>query len=205
MGTEEGKLIRALAITCRRASRSIGFRRGVVVMTSLMKRTNGAVAIEFALVLIPFLGLTFAIIETCAMVFTDAVIQGAVTAAARQIRTGQVQAPPGTPQTQVTSLLQAFTQQVCNQSFGQIDCSKLSVDVHTFPTFASINLPPPFDAQGKPDTTFNTGGPNQVVTVRVAYPWNTITPGLSNLLGAGASQTYTMQYTVVLQNEPFPS
>jgi Flp pilus assembly protein TadG len=171
----------------------------------LFRRTSGAAALEFSIIVLPFAALSFAIIETCMMMFTSAVVQGALAEAARDVRTGQISAPPGTSQSQIATIEQTFANQVCNDTFGQVDCSGLYFDIRSFASFGAISLPDPvFDSEGAiTNTSFDTGGSGQIVTVRVIYVWHTITPGLNYLLGAGASQNYTMQYTVVMQNEPF--
>ncbi len=199
MWTEATK--NAVAAVRRPSSRfAAGWRR-------LWRDEQGATALEFSLVVIPFVAITLAIFETSVLLFNQGVVQGAVSMAARQIRTGQLQAPPGTGPAQQASVLSAFQTQVCNDLYGgfQLTCANLQFDVRSFASFGAVSLPAPtFDAQGNLiNSQFNTGGSGQIVTVRVIYLWTTITPGLSALIGPSAGLSNTVTYTVVLRNEPF--
>jgi len=163
---------------------------------------DGAAAVEFALVLVPFIGLTMALIETTVMAFTQANLENAVVEAARKVRTGQATVTGSGGAT-------AFSTAVCNQLTSLITCSKLVFDVRSFTSFSSINIPVP-DANGSTaGASYNTGasssssGTADVVTARVIYPYSFLTPGLSNFLGGTANQTVNMVYTVVFQNEPY--
>lgn len=168
----------------------------------LIKARDGAAALEFALVMVPFLALTMAIIETTVMVFTDAILQNAVTETARMVRTGQT-AVLG------SSGASAFSTAVCDQLFGLVDCSKLVFDLRSFSSFSAISIPVP-DANGGTDgASYSTGdsssssGTADVVTARVIYPYSFLTPGLGYFLGSSADQPVNLVYTVVFQNEPY--
>ncbi|HLN22624.1 MAG TPA: TadE/TadG family type IV pilus assembly protein [Patescibacteria group bacterium] len=186
---------------------SCGLRR-------LWRQNDGATAMELAFIAVPFIGLTFAIIETGVMAFTNTVVQGAIGVAARQVRTGQ----PGVLNSDTTcgtppaATLAAFRTAVCNGVDGQIDCNSLYFYVQSFATFGAVSLPAAtFDSQGNQvNQCYDTGvssAPsatgNDIVAVQVIYNWHTITPGLNYILGAGASQTYPIQYTMVFKNEPY--
>jgi Flp pilus assembly protein TadG len=192
-----------------------GWRRRLThLCRRLSRQRDGTAAVEFAFVFFPFFGLTFAIIETAAMTFTDTVVQNAISVAARQIRTGQ----PGVMNSDTTcgaapaATMTTFRNAVCASVYGQIDCSTLSFYVKSFATFGAVSVPPAtFDAQGNQiNKCFDTGASsapsssgNAIVAVQVIYNWHTITPGLNYLLGAGASQSYPIQYTMVFKNEPY--
>ena len=180
----------------------------------LWRRTDGVTALEFAYIVVPFFGLTFAIIETGVLIFTETVVQGAIGVAARQIRTGQSgvlnsDTACGTPP---AATMTAFRNAVCAGIYGQIDCNSLYFYVKSFTNFGAVSLPAAtFDSQGNQvNQCFDTGGSsapsstgNAIVAVQVIYNWHTITPGLNYLLGASASQTYPIQYTMVFKNEPY--
>jgi Flp pilus assembly protein TadG len=53
-----------------------------------VRQQDGSVAVEFSLVAIPFLGLTFAILETALVFFAGQTLETAVTDSARLIMTG---------------------------------------------------------------------------------------------------------------------
>ena len=168
----------------------------------LIRNRDGAAALEFALVMIPFLALTQAIIETTVMAFTDAVLQNAVTEAARMVRTGQSSVTGG-------GGASAFSTTVCNQLNGLVDCANLVFDLRSFTSFSAISIPVPDANGGTAGAVYNTGassataGAADIVTARVIYPYSFLTPGLSYFLGSSAGQTLPLVYTVVFQNEPF--
>jgi len=83
----------------------------------------------------------------------------------------------------------------------------LTYDVRSFSSFATATPPTlTFDNNGNPtNNCFDTGGPNAIVAVRIAYNYSFITPGLAQLLGAGTTNPKVpFVYTVIIQNEPFP-
>src|SRR5579864_1011930 len=105
--------------------------RGFMLRFALGRR--GAAAVEFALVSIPFLMLTFGIIEIGLIYFASISLENATYAAARQIRTGQLQNAGGSTAT-------AFTTLVCNNMswMGSSCPSNLSVSVRTFSSFQAV-------------------------------------------------------------------
>lgn len=179
-----------------------GQNRATRALAALAHSRSGATAVEFSLVMIPFLALTLAIIETSVMVFTQAILQGAVSEAARLVRTGQSSVQGSSGET-------AFSNDVCTNLFGMVDCTKLVYDLRSFTNFSAISIPVPDANGGTSGASYNTGvssttaGAASIVTVRVIYPYSFLTPGLSVFLGSGASQTVNLVYTVVFQNEPY--
>ncbi len=185
---------RACAQTGRGAGRS-PFSR---LAQRLARKSDGAAAVEFAIIAAPFFALLFAIFETTIVFFSGQALETGVANAARMIRTGQVQAQGLTEQ--------QFRDLVCANQPTMANCSsRLRVDVRTFPNFGAVNLPPPLDAEGNLANNFvyQPGAASDVVIVRVFYDWDLLIPdpitGLSNmngskrLIAAGAA----------FRNEPF--
>jgi Flp pilus assembly pilin Flp len=87
------------------------------------RHQDGAAAVEFALVAVPFLALLFAILETALVFFAGQTLEAAVTDAGRLIMTGQAQ---GFSQAD-------FKTQVCNRLAGGLfDCTNgVYVNVQT--------------------------------------------------------------------------
>src|SRR4051812_32919524 len=92
---------------------------------------DGATAVEFAIVVMPFLVLVFGLIELGLVSLVSMSLDNAVMETGRTIRTGQVQTSGGTAATFKTS--------VCNQMswLGSKCASSLSIDVRTFNDYAS--------------------------------------------------------------------
>ena len=156
---------------------------------------SGSAAAEFALIAVPFVALLVAMVETALVFFAGQVLQEATTEAGRLVMTGQA---VGMNATQ-------FQQFVCNHSSGFFDCSKLSVNVQTFSTFASITGANPVK-NGQMNTSnlaFNMGTPGQIEVVQVFYPW----PLGGNMLGLGLinvnGNAHLLTGTAVFRNEPY--
>jgi len=160
---------------------------------------DGATAVEFGLVALPFIALMFAIIETALVFFAGQTMETAVSNAARLIRTGQAQ--------QQGFSATDFKQQICDQVMALFDCnSGLYVDVETFKTFDSINLSKPLDATGnlKKDFTYDPGHGGDIVVVRAFYEWPVFVRMLGLNLTNMANGTHLLSATAAFRNEPFP-
>ena len=72
-----------------------GLRRFARFAGGFALGSRGAAAVEFALVSIPFLALTFGIIEIGLIYFVSTTLENATLQAAREIRTGQLQQAGG--------------------------------------------------------------------------------------------------------------
>lgn len=172
------------------------------------RQQRGSTAVEFAVILLPLVGLALICIETAVMMFTSSVVQGGITAAARQIRTGIVQSATtgGCPAGGVpASAFSAIASVVSANAFG-VPIPYLTYDVRSFGSFAAVQPPVlTFDSQGNPtNNCFDTGGANAIIAVRIAYNYTFITPNLGAILGGGGTTpTVPFVYTVIIQNEPF--
>ena len=135
---------------------SAWFRRLVPfrLVRRFVRQQDGSAAIEFSLVAVPFLGLTFAILETALVFFAGQTLETAVTDSARLIMTGQAQDKAWTKDD--------FKTEVCSRIHGLFDCAGgVYVDVKTFDNFASINNDLPV-TDGKIDESklnFSPGSP----------------------------------------------
>ena len=95
---------------------------------------RGVAVVEFALIAIPFFFLIFGLLEVCVIFIMSSILEHGVGEAARQIRTGQLQAA-GTD-------MAAFRDNVCDETFDMLfECkTNLKLDVKTFSDFASTCL-----------------------------------------------------------------
>jgi Flp pilus assembly protein TadG len=204
--------------TARSGTRTGGRLRNLVAR--FRDDRDGATAVEFALVSVPFLGLLFAIFETAFVFFATQGLEAAVSDAARGIMTGQVQG-----NTAITTAQQFRDQMICAPTGkprilpGFVDCTKLLVDVRpastsTTTSFGSANVSRDFYTAST--QTYCTGGPNDVVVVRVVYPMpvylsivstarivasGTNTAGLTSYQGG---LVHIVMGTAAFRNEPFP-
>lgn len=160
------------------------------VLTRYARSREGVTAIEFAMVATPFFFVLISLFELGIMLFAEYALAQNVEAAGRLIRTGQIQMKlNGHQNTQ-----DYFRTSVCGKLNIILDCgSKLYVDVRKFSKFSDIsgNLPSIFKTgttELSDDITVNTkfdaGAAGEIVTVRVYYKWDLVSPGLGWLIGA---------------------
>ncbi len=164
------------------------------------RHQGGAVAVEFALILLPFLALMFGIMETSLVFFADQTLETAVAESARLIMTGQAQNQALTATT--------FKNAVCSRIYGLFDCQNgIYVDVETYSSFGSITNTPPLDANGNLVTNnfvYQPGGPGDIVVVRLYYQWP-IYVSLMNLgnLANMSNHKRLLVATAAFRNEPY--
>ena len=112
------------------------------------------------IVVVPFLAIRFAILET-ASCSREQVLQTAASDAARLVMTGQAQAQSLNSTT--------FKNYVCSRIFGLFNCQGgLKIDVRTYTAFTSANTSKPIDANGNLNTSsfgFQPGVAGDIVVV----------------------------------------
>jgi Flp pilus assembly protein TadG len=170
----------------------------------LLRRDDGSAAVEFGLVVIPFIGLMFAILETALVFFAGQVLETATADAGRLILTGQAD----TAGYDATS----FKTQVCNRLLAMFDCSKVTLDVRSAASFSAADLSPPVvddplnPGKKKTDTSnfgYQATQPGDVVVVRVVYEWPTFVSGLGLNLSNLSNGNRLLMSTAAFRNEPF--
>lgn len=133
---------------------------------------NGAVAVEFGLLALPFFGIIGAILETALMLLASQVMDSAVENATRLIRTGQAQ-----NQTPSAMTAGEFRTEICGYLFSLFDCNALKIRVTTINTFGSANLDSPVDEDTGDWTVsedYDAGSGSEIVLVETYYKWPTI-------------------------------
>lgn len=166
-------------------------------LRSWFRKDDGATAIEFSLVAIPYFMLSLGIIELSLMYASASLLEGATDSAARLIRTGQIQQSNGDPETQ-------FREAMCNFVNVLIDCNDVTIEVQTMNSYEDFDsLAPVFDEDGNMMSQgFNAGGSNDRVLIRVGYRYTMKTPLVGPLLNGPDGGTLFMS-TIVLQSEPY--
>lgn len=193
-------------------------RRLIVPVVRFRRDENGATAVEFALVSVPFIGLLFAIFETALVFFANQGLEAATAEAARQLMTGQVQYDPT-----ITSYTTFRNKVFCNPPSPRvrilpsfIDCNKLVIDISKPTNFGTANLNMDFLTG---TSTFCTGLPGEIMVLRVVYPMPVYLSVLTmNGLAVGqtivnrngqqmydGSWKHMLMGTSAFRNEPFPA
>lgn len=166
----------------------------------IVRSEGGAVAVEFAIVALPFVGLVFAILELAVVLLIFSTLENAMSDAARTIRTGALQTAGG-------ATASSFKSTICS-SLGwlQTDCNaKLQVDVRTVSAFTNPTLPDPYST-GTYDSSqvqFNMGSQGSIVVVRAWYPWQLILPTMNKALSRANNGVALIQATTTFKNEPY--
>ena len=162
-----------------------------------------ATALEFGLISMPLLLMTFGLLELALVFLVSATLDTATEMASRQIRTGEFQTSAANAQADFKNL-------VCGQmSWLSSQCAaNLWIDVQTFATFNGLaNAPPLNPATFHPPAglCFSPGLPTDIVLVRANFEWSLFTPLLNNALEnmGGGSGKRLITSTTAFRNEPY--
>ncbi|MEM9104523.1 MAG: TadE/TadG family type IV pilus assembly protein [Pseudomonadota bacterium] len=174
---------------------------------------DGAAAIEFSLLAIPFFLLIFAIIETCLTFGAEQTLNFAVDKLGRELRTGQITFAAGEG-TDITE--EEFRTRLCDEiaiffSCGDDADERLFLDLQSYATFADIPTDVPVSGGELDDSAFafSPGGAATINMLRVYYIRNIaidmFRPYLANIKKSGGSQTdhYLIVATTAYRNENY--
>lgn len=154
---------------------------------------QGVVSIEFAICVLPFLALLFAIIEISMILLSSVILDGAVLDASRKIRTGEA--------FESGDEVGTFTTQLCASLFGIINCDEVNYHVTVFPNFSSITFAPMYDENGDPlPSYFENSNAGDIIVVRASYTWNILTPFLAPFFGR---DSLGLVSTTIFRSEPY--
>lgn len=172
------------------------------LLRDVRRDESGVTAVEFSFVVIPFLALTFAIMEVGLLFLGNLTLEHAVHDAARLIRTGQAHKAGFNED--------KFKEEVCGNVVALFNCMDgIKVDVQSFNSFADVNFSSPLDSDGalQNNFDFDMGDAESIVLVRVFYPWSSLTvfPDLGygmNTSDMGDGNTL-LSASTTFRNEPF--
>ena len=176
-------------------------RRKASFLSRFLRARRGATAIEFAFIAAPFLLMLMAIVELGMVFVVTTGLDGATSAAAREIRTGRFQ--------QGGKITKAnFRDLVCTRMpvFPGSCSSDLYVDVQTFNSFNDLAQDMAQDAAtfDPINTCFSPGAARDIVLVRTYYMWPLVTPGIAGAFGNSADGTKRVVTSVAaFRNEPY--
>jgi Flp pilus assembly protein TadG len=182
------------------------------------RNRNASAAVEFALVAPVFFGLLFAIIETSIIFFADQVLETITQDSARLIATGQAQ----TGQVMINGVAACAAAPCTQAEFQTYVCSRVPALLFTCPPgvngiFIDVESYP-VSAGGFTNVTINnqisggafinnmqysTGGPTDIVVVRLFYQWPQYVTGLGYNITNLTGNKRLLVATAVLKNEPY--
>lgn len=171
-----------------------------LILRHFLKDREGATAVEFALVALPFFGIIFAIIEIALTFWATQVLENAVADASRQIYTGQFQSAGG-------QSADSFRSLVCSRVTALFSCNDLvEIDVRAFPNFPGASLPPPVTPDGDFDVSdfaYQPTGPDDIVVVRAAMAYPAFLGIFSSRETLLNGNRRLIMATSAFRNEPF--
>lgn len=164
---------------------------------------EGATAVEFALVGLPFVFLMFAILELAMVFWTTQVLETAVANAARQIYTGQFQTDSSNANKSSSELAAKFKEALCANVTALFDCSKVSIDIRNF-SYSGSTAPSPVKngAFDPSDFKYETIGADQIALVTAAMEYKTTVKMLAGSTGLANGNRLIMA-TTTFRTEPF--
>jgi|AntRauTorcE11897_2_1112592.scaffolds.fasta_scaffold02891_4 Flp pilus assembly protein TadG len=164
-----------------------------------VKKQDGATAIEFGLLALPFFFLILGTIELSLFYASGVMLEGAATSASRVIRTGQAQ-ESADPQS-------AFEQVMCDKAGAVISCDEIVYEaINLGDSFTGASSTPPnYDSDGNMVSSgFDAGGSEDVIMVRLSYRHQFFSPLLGPYLGDDTGTNSALHTsTVVLRTEPY--
>lgn len=183
---------------------------------NMLRDTEGAAALEFAIVVPVFLLLLFGIIEFSLIMFTKSVMEGATSVTSRLGKTGYTQEG----QTRAEMLAELLKE----KTNGILDPDKIEIETLVYESFSDISKAEPliFDANGNGlydagdtyqdingngawDKDLGQAGLGQagdIVVYKVHYPWSVKTPVMRQILG-DEEGIFPLDVSVVVRNEPY--
>jgi Flp pilus assembly protein TadG len=164
-----------------------------------IRQQDGAAAVEFGLIVAPFLALLFAVIETSIVFFAGQTLETATGDSARMIMTGQAQ---------TGNLDKAkFKDEVCKRIYALFDCAGgVHIDVRQYSSFSAADFTKPLDKDGNLDTSnfkYEPGGAGCIVVVRVFYQWPIYLSLMGFNLADMSGNKRLISAAAAFRNEPY--
>jgi len=182
------------------------YKRALARSQKFSKNEEGATAVEFALVALPFFALIFAIIELAIIFFIGSALNNATSEAGRLVRVGQFQDCGGA---------ETFKEHVCENMRGLGNCeANLRVDVISDSLFSNIAVPDTSDVTVDPATgeftpevgtfTPDIGASSPVIVQSTFYYRLALPAQLTRLESSPGSNIRILKSTTAFNTEPFP-
>lgn len=184
----------------------------IASLKALRYREEGTTAIEFGLLAMPLFYLMFGIMEFGIAMMFQGMLEGATIDTSRLGKTGY----SGTNM----SREQTLRAEVKARTHNMLDVTKIVINSKSYTNFTNIKKPEPWtdtNRNGRPDpgeyTDINGngkwdsdmgkagyGGARDIVIYTVTYPWQVMTPVISQFFTNG---TWPLSAVAVVKNEPY--
>ena len=150
------------------------FRRRARSVSQFARASEGATAVEFAIIAPAFLATLIAVLQTCVFMFAQAVLQNAAVEAGRYFLTGQAQNNNCTA-TQIINGGCGTLAGVCPAAM--FNCNNMYLVVDNYSSFSGASTSPPSMYNGTTPITsydYNPGTPGDIMVVQLIYAWPVI-------------------------------
>lgn len=172
---------------------------------NFVRCSEGAAAVEFALVATPFIAMLVAILQTVLVFFAQRVLDEVTEEASRYIMTGQAQ---------TGSITQSgFANYLCTSAntsslVGALfTCSNIMINVQNYPSCAVSTTTPTltYNPNGTVSNnwSYSAGNPGDCVVVEVMYLWPVMLGPLNFNLGNQSNGNRLLVSVAVFVNEPY--
>jgi Flp pilus assembly protein TadG len=164
------------------------------------RERRGSAAIEFGILALPFVSLTFAILESSLSFSTQQMMHNAVDRVGRDVRTGRLRAADLSGNGLRNIVCQRISLVVAR------GCPDLAVDLQSYPTFMAVPKTIPMTAGGDLNTSgfrVAPGGPSTINQLRVFYRWPVITDMLRASMSSLPGGKTLLAAQSTWRNEPF--
>jgi len=167
------------------------------------RRNEGASAIEFAMVAVPFFMFVFGLIGVASYFFIMTSIDKGVEQNARLIRTGQAQTSDMT--------VNEFKQAVCNKAGSWVKCNRMQIFVQKFADWDQVQPQPCISnndvvvntADGNDKIAQYAGDANDIVLVTTCYKWDFAAKIPYLKMGQMNDGSMMMQNVTAFRTEPY--
>lgn len=165
-----------------------------------VRNQSGVVAIEYAILALPFFLIVFAIIETGVRYTAQQLLSNSSETIARQFRTGVLIADDITPNQVRDAICTSM------EILVKTGCPDLLVDLQHYTTFADVPTQLPLKADGDINSTGFKIDPGERLTInqlRVFYRWPVMTDIMRDRLSSMPNGKTLLFSTITWQNEPY--
>lgn len=188
------------------------------ILRHFARSQDGAAAIEFAILAIPYFLIVFAILETFIAFIGEQVISNGVEVMARKVRTGEIKSATANDPVFKTTFRTAF----CDEISIMVSCSaeeiatpkRLYLDLRSFSSFGDIPTAVPRQSSAQyadlktSDFGYSPGGAKSINMLRAYYRWpvlvDLVRPMLTSVRSSDGTGDFLIVATATFQNEDYP-
>lgn len=164
------------------------------------RQDEASTAVEFSLLIFPFMLLVIALIELSLYFATATVMEGALVDVVRSIRTGDIQ-----EEASLQAMEDRFVEEVCDHAGYIARCGDIEYEVRKLDSFASdasVNI----TSEGQLDSPafeMDQVTAGCVVMVRLVYGYHFMTPFFAELWSNYPDEKRLIMATSVVKTEPY--